>query len=68
MLIELTVAEIVIAGVRSFTGIMRDIRERKINEEHLQTGAKEEVQQARDHLAHLDRLHIASEMSSKHSP
>ena len=61
--IELTVAEIVIAGVRSFTGIMRDIRERKINEEHLRK-SQEEVQQARDHLAHLDRLHIASEMST----
>ena len=63
VLIELTVAEIVIAGVRSFTGIMRDIRERKINEEHLRR-SQEEVQQARDHLAHLDRLHIASEMST----
>jgi two-component system sensor kinase FixL len=63
VLIELTVAEIVIAGVRSFTGIMRDIRERKLNEEHLRQ-SQEEVQQARDHLAHLDRLHIASEMST----
>ena len=63
VIIELTVAEIVIAGVRSYTGIMRDIRERKINEEHLRQ-TKEEVQQARDHLAHLDRLHIASEMSA----
>jgi two-component system sensor kinase FixL len=62
-MIELTFAEIVVAGVRSFTGIMRDIRERKLNEEHLKQ-SKEEVQQARNHLAHLDRLHIASEMSA----
>ena len=61
--IELTVAEITIAGVRSFTGIMRDISERKLSEERLRQ-SKEEVQQARDHLAHLDRLHIASEMST----
>ena len=63
IMIELTFAEIVVAGVRSFTGIMRDIRERKLNEEHLKQ-SKEEVQQARNHLAHLDRLHIASEMSA----
>jgi two-component system sensor kinase FixL len=63
VMIELTVTEIVVAGVRSFTGIMRDIRERKLNEDHLRQ-SKEEVQQARNHLAHLDRLHIASEMST----
>jgi two-component system sensor kinase FixL len=63
VLIELTIAEIVIAGVRSFTGIMRDIRERKITEDSLRQ-SQEEVLQARDHLAHLDRLHIASEMSA----
>ena len=61
--IELTVAEITIAGVQSFTGIMRDISERKLSEERLRQ-SKEEVQQALDHLAHLDRLHIASEMST----
>lgn len=61
--IELTVAEISIAGVRSFTGIMRDISERKLSEARLKK-SKEEVQEARDRLAHLDRLHIASEMST----
>ena len=61
--IELTVAEISIAGMRSFTGIMRDISERKISEARLKQ-SKEEVQQTRDRLAHMDRLHIASEMST----
>ena len=61
--IELTVAEISIAGIRSFTGIMRDISERKLSEARLKQ-SKEEVQQARDRLAHMDRLHIASEMST----
>lgn len=61
--IELTVTEIIIGGTFTFTGIMRDISERKISEARLQK-SKQEVQQARDRLTQMDRLHLASEMSA----
>lgn len=61
--VELTVTEITIGGTFSFTGIMRDISERKLSEARLKK-SKEEVQQARDRLTQMDRLHLASEMSA----
>ncbi len=61
--VELTVTEITVGGTFSFTGIMRDISERKLSEARLKK-SKEEVQQARDRLTQMDRLHLASEMSA----
>jgi len=61
--IELTVTEFTIGGTFSFTGIMRDISERKLSEARLKK-SKEEVKQARDRLTQMDRLHLASEMSA----
>lgn len=61
--IELTITEITIGGIFSFTGIMRDISERKLSEARLKK-SKEEVQQARDRLTQMDRLHLGSEMSA----
>ncbi len=61
--IELTVTEINVNGIPSFTAIIRDISERKIAERRLKS-SEEETRQVRDRLAMMDRLHIASEMST----
>lgn len=61
--VDLTVTETTVNGKRCFTGIMRDISERKIAEQRLKK-SEEETRQACDRLAHMDRLHIATEMST----
>jgi two-component system sensor kinase FixL len=60
---ELAVSEVIIDNERSFTGIIRDISERK--EAELQLLKRDgELEQIRDRMAHMDRLHLMGEMAT----
>lgn len=61
--LELAVSEVSIAGQHHFTGIVRDISERKQIEEHLRHN-EEEIRQHRERLAHVDRISTMGEMAS----
>ena len=61
--LELAVSEVNIAGQHHFTGIVRDISERKQIEEHLRHN-EEEIRLHRERLAHVDRISIMGEMAS----
>lgn len=63
VLIELRVTEIQVNGKRSFTGVLRDITQLRRTETQLREQT-EELLLTRERLAHLDRLHIAAEMST----
>lgn len=63
VILELHIAEINVHGKRSFTGVIRDVSERNSTRQQIKTNA-EELHQTRERLAHMDRLHIASEMAT----
>jgi two-component system sensor kinase FixL len=61
--LELAVSEIKIGDQHHFTGIVRDISQRKRIEEQLRK-QQEEVHQHRERLAHFDRISTMGEMAS----
>lgn len=61
--LELDIMEISVHGKRSFTGVARDVSERNSTRQQLKINA-DELHQTRERLAHMDRLHIATEMAT----
>ncbi len=61
--IELSVAELTVGKEKRYTGILRDISERKEAESKIRQ-REEELKKLRDQLAHIDRLHIVDEMTT----
>lgn len=61
--LELYVTEVNVHDKTSYTWVIRDVSERRATELQLRQNT-EELQLTRDRLAHLDRLHIAAEMST----
>ncbi|ODS24244.1 hypothetical protein AB835_04865 [Candidatus Endobugula sertula] len=60
---ELSVSETKIENEHSFTGIIRDISERKDAEEKLRL-RDQELQEIRHRIAHMDRLNVMGEMAT----
>lgn len=60
---ELSVSEFYVENERGFTGIIRDISERKEAEEKLRQ-RDEELRELRDKMAHIDRLNLMGEMAT----
>lgn len=61
--IELAISEVNIAGQRRFTGVIRNISERKQAEQRLRD-QEQQTQQARELLAHVNRLDTLGEMAA----
>ncbi len=61
--IELAVSEVRIAGEHHFTGIIRDISERKQAEQQLRR-QEEEARQQRERLVHVSRLSTMGELAA----
>ena len=61
--IELSVAELTVGKEKRYTGILRDISERKEAESKIRQ-REDELKKLRDQLAHIDRLHIVDEMTT----
>ncbi|MFO1351250.1 MAG: PAS domain S-box protein [Gammaproteobacteria bacterium] len=60
---ELAVSEIKLDGIHHFTGIIRDLSERKLAEERLRQ-REEELRQSRERLANVARLATMGEMAT----
>jgi two-component system, LuxR family, sensor kinase FixL len=61
--IHLTVTEVTGTGQRSFTGIVRDLTDRRETERRLRQ-REEEIQETRERLAHMERLTTLNAMTA----